>query len=113
MIHGKFENFKFLNLVTVDDVICRSRNFRLSLERSFQKTGQSINCGHLFSLVDIKKCTKRTRRGAVNLELGTSEEELLSIMGGTLKVNGANSAMIRPFSERKMSAFQARCDQET
>ena len=30
------------------NVIGRSRNFRRSLERSFQEIDQSINCGHLF-----------------------------------------------------------------
>ncbi len=50
VIHGRFENLKFLNLMTVADVIGRPGIFARSLERSFKKIGQSINCGHLFSL---------------------------------------------------------------
>ena len=48
-IHGKFEKLKILNLVTVGDVTGRSRNSRLSLERSFKKLANQLIAG-TFSL---------------------------------------------------------------
>lgn len=52
--NSKILNFADRRLSTVGHVIGRPRNFRLSLERSSKKIGQSINCGHL--LLFSKNC---------------------------------------------------------
>lgn len=57
--------------------------------------------------------TQWALRGAKPNGLGASDGELLSTMGDTLKIDTANAAMMRPFSGWKVSAFQARCGQQT